>query len=136
MSIEEKLVTALRGKVRFDSPKGPRTVEDLFSISTSALNAMYEELADTSASQPARSLMASSARSAEAILAELKMDIIEYVYNLKTAEAKAATDKANARKSLQTLLQEQEDRKSGKLKTLPDADLEASIASLKAILDS
>ncbi len=136
MSIESDLILALRNNYRFDSTKGPRTVEDLFSLTGLQINSMYENLAAEEASHPTRSLMSSSVRKAEVTELQTKLNILEYIFNLKKDEAKQTADKTTARKALQVRLQELEERKTGAVKSMTTEELAKEIESLKAILDS
>jgi len=91
---------AARLKLRFVTPKGRLSVEDLFVLPLTALDAIYQELSKSVDQTNKNSLLKTTQRDEKL---ELRMKIVEHIFNAKVAEAEekaAQATKAERKKAI------------------------------------
>lgn len=91
---------AAKHKYRFKTPKGSLTLEDLFDLSETELNALYISLAKRANTHPG--LMQQSTEDTEN---SNKMKLVELVFNKKKADREAAEQRAQTKELNQKLME-------------------------------
>jgi hypothetical protein len=127
---------ASRMGLRFDSPKGELTVEQLWTLPLSSeiqgklsLDLLGQNVMQKLATSTAATFL-ESAPNPERSRDELRLDILKHIRDVKQAESKAARDQANKRAERERLLEILEQKKLGQLSELSVEDLESRIAAL------
>jgi len=118
---------ALRLKLRF-SYNGLISVEDLWDLSLTALDAIYKQLSAGLQALNQDSLL--QKRTKETDLAELRLEIVKHVFMTKQAEAAARADVAEKRAKKQKLMELVAEKQDEVLKGKSVDDLNALIAEL------
>ena len=120
---------ALRTKLRFSTPKGKLTTEDLFDLSLTDLNNLAITLDKKLSETPRKSFISDIAPDTQED--ELRFNIVKDVITLKLVERNAAQNaKAKAAEKAQ-LLEILHRKKNEALETLSVAEIEAKIAELE-----
>jgi hypothetical protein len=125
---------AARLKLRFDSPKGLVTVEDLFDLPLTVRNggASLDNVAKGIARQiretETESFVLTTSK-ADTIL-QLKLEIVKHVIAIKKAEADAADKAAEKKATKQKILAIIADKKDEQLKGSSIEDLEKQLETL------
>lgn len=125
----ETFEKAVRSKLRFESTKGQMSVEDLWDLSLTSLDAMAvatnRKLKDA---EETVSFITNTPRKNSEL--ELKMEILKRVIEVKVAEQEASKTKAQRSQELELLKNLRADKKMEALKNLSEADIEKRIAEL------
>lgn len=126
---------AVRNKLRFTSPRGLLTVEDLWDIPLRARNAndidlnVVAKLASKALAETAENFV-DTTKTAEHTRREVAMEIIKYVIETKINEEKAQAQKADKKKKKEALLAALAEKQAGKLSEMSEAALKKQIAEL------
>ena len=80
---------ATRSKLRFETNKGSLSIETLWDLSLTALNNLYIELNSKVESASTHGLMGARKNTKESVELNLKLELIEHVYNARVEEIKA-----------------------------------------------
>lgn len=118
---------ASRLKVRFDY-KGTSTVEDLWDMSLSALDAIFKKLNAQLKAQKEESLL--EIRSQEDDLLALKINIVKHIVETRLAEQKARTNALASAEKKQKLLGLIAEKQDESLKAMTVEELTALVDSL------
>lgn len=120
---------ALRTKLRFSTPKGKLTTEDLFDLSLTDLNNLAITLDKKLSETPRKSFISDIAPDTQED--ELRFNIVKDVITLKLVERNAAQNaKAKAAEKAQ-LLEILHRKQNEALETLSVAEIEAKLAELE-----
>ena len=118
---------ALRLKLRF-SYNGLISVEDLWDLSLTALDAIYKNVSAGLQALNQDSLL--QKRTKETDLAELRLEIVKHVFMTKQAEAAARADVAEKRAKKQKLMELVAEKQDEVLKGKSVEELNALIAEM------
>ena len=109
--MEKMFEIATRTKMRFPY-KGMITVEDLWDVSRAGLDTIYKALcAQRNVEAGEESLIVSAAKSKETEELDVKIEIVKYIFNVKTEEAAARAtekDRKDKKQKLMAILAEKE----------------------------
>lgn len=120
---------ALRTKLRFSTPKGKLTTEDLFDLSLTDLNNLAITLDKKLSETPRKSFISDITPDTQED--ELRFNIVKDIITLKLVERNAAQNaKAKAAEKAQ-LLEILHRKKNEALETLSVAEIEAKLAELE-----
>jgi len=125
---ENQFVNATRKKYRFQSNKGPLTVEDLWDLNLTSLDNIAVELDEKIQKAGRRSFI--DRRSPSTTEDSAKLDIIKFVIETKQLEtdaAKARAEKATQKEFLNSLL---EKKKLAQLENLTPEQIQAELNKL------
>jgi len=125
----ELFITAARKKYRFDTTKGQVTVEDLFDLNLTSLDAIAVALDDKIQTLGRKSFIAK--RSSSTTEVNNKLDIVKYVIETKQEEAAERERRASVEAELAYLQSIKEKKMIDKDHNLSLEELDARIASLK-----
>lgn len=110
--MEKMFEMATRMKMRFPY-KGSISVEDLWDVPRTGLDTIYKTLcAQRKAEEGEESLISSATKSKEAAKLDVMIEIVKYIFNVKTDEALARAnerDKAAKKQKLMSVLAAKED---------------------------
>lgn len=123
MSIFEK---AVRMKVRFNF-HGLATVEDLWDLSLQNLDAIYSNLVAEAQKKNQASLL--NAKTEADDLLDLKIELVKYVFTVKSAEKQARVEAAMKIAQQKKILGIIADKKDEALRNMPIEELEKLVAS-------
>lgn len=126
MNIYE-IVSKLRPVVRFDSPRGPLTAEDLWDLPLSSTRANVPNLDDV-AKETSRQLKATAGEESfvnptinkDADVLNLKLDVLKHIIAVKQFENATKVTEAAAREQRQKLLELLDAKKDERLNTLTE----------------
>jgi len=125
MEIFEK---AVRLKVRFLSRRGPLTVEDLWDLPLTELDAIYKQMNVKAKAAKEESLL--EVRSDEDRLTDLTISIVKHIVTVRLEEQEqrktAAANKAKKDKILEILAKKQD----ASLESMSEEDLKKMVESL------
>ena len=109
--MEKMFEIATRTKMRFPY-KGMITVEDLWDVSRAGLDTIYKALcAQRKVEAGEESLIVSATKSKETEELDVKIEIVKYIFNVKTEEAAARAtekDRKDKKQKLMAILAEKE----------------------------
>ena len=120
----------------FSSPSGPLTVAQLYDLPLTSrtkaisLDSVSADLLKRMEAEPRVSLVASSGRSTEGSLNDLRVEILKAIIADKQAEQVAAVNEEVRRTEKDQLRQALQERKNADLKVLSVEELEARLAAL------
>ena len=120
----------------FSSPNGPLSVAQLYDLPLTSrtkalsLDSVSADLLKRMEAEPRVSLVASSPRSAEGAINELRVEILKAIIADKQAEQAAAVNEEVRRTEKEQLRQALQERKNADLQNLSVAELEARYAAL------
>jgi hypothetical protein len=127
---------ASRKALRFDSPRGDLTVEQLWSLPLSSdvqgklsLDLLGRQIMHKLATTTAATFL-ESAPSPDRALDELRLEILKHIRDVKQAENKAARDLVVKRAEKERLLEILEQKKNGQLAELSIEELESRVAAI------
>jgi hypothetical protein len=127
---------ASRKALRFDSPRGDLTVEQLWSLPLSSdvqgklsLDLLGRQIMHKLATTTAATFL-ESAPSPDRALDELRLDILKHIRDVKQTENKAARDLVVKRAEKERLLEILEQKKNGQLAELSIEELESRVAAI------
>lgn len=127
--MEKQFEKASRLKLRFETTKGLISTEDLWSLSIDSLDNLYRGLNKQIKESSEDSLL--KTKSTKNSELELKVELIEYIYNVKTDEAAKAKTRSENKAKLAMLEEALADKKNEKLKGMSAEDIEKEIATLQ-----
>lgn len=119
--------TATRKKYRFPY-RGNIGVEDLWDLTLDQLDTIYAALSKTAETKGEKSLLNKPAVDQD-LLNEI--EIVKYVFNTKTDEAKALREAAQNAEKKQMILEIIESKQNEKLRNMSDDDLQKMLDELK-----
>lgn len=130
MSFEQ----ASRLQVRFTTPKGSLTVEDLWDLPLTASNggASLDNIAkglNRQLKEADTESFVVKATKADEVL-QLKFDLVKHVIEVRLAEAEVAKNAKKKREDKQKLLEVLDRKKNAQLENLSVEEIEATIAAL------
>lgn len=129
MNKEIMFEVAVRNKVRFPY-KGMISVEDLWDLSVTALDAVFKTLNSQVKQAKEESLLSTKSKSDEKL--ELQIEIVKYIVSVKLQE-QDEREKAVAKKKLkQKILQIKADRENKALSEASDDDLQKMLEELNS----
>ena len=120
----------------FSSASGPLSVAQLYDLPLTSrtkalsLDNVSADLLKRMEAEPRVSLVASSPRSGEGAINELRVEILKAIIADKQAEQAAAVNEEVRRSEKEQLRQALQDRKNADLQNLSVAELEARLAAL------
>lgn len=126
---------ATRNKLRFSSPRGLLTVEDLWEIPLRArggdgldLN-VIAKIANKALKDTEENFVETT-KTVEHTRREMAMEIVKYIIETKVNEEKSQAAKAENKKKKEQLLAILADKQAGKLSELSEKELKKQIAEL------
>lgn len=129
MNKEIMFEVAVRNKVRFPY-KGMISVEDLWDLSVTALDAVFKTLNSQVKQAKEESLLSTKSKSDERL--ELQIEIVKYIVSVKLKE-QDEREKAAAKKELkQKILQIKADRQDKALTEASDDELQKMLDELNS----
>lgn len=126
---------AARKKLRFTSPRGLLTVEDLWDIPLRARNAdgldlnVVAKIASKALAETAENFV-DTVKTAEHTNREMALEVVKYVIDTKINEEKAAAEKADKKKKKEALLTALSEKQAGKLSAMSEKELLRQIEAL------
>lgn len=130
--MEKMFEYAAKNKIRFNY-KGLITIEDLFDLTRNALDTIYKSLvAQKKTEESEESLMdaASKAKTKEQQDLEAKIEIVKYVFSVKTQELLDKAEEKEKKEKKQKLLAIYASKQDEALQKMSMEDLEKMIAEL------
>jgi phage-related minor tail protein len=131
-------IAASRAKLRFDTPKGQLSVEDLWDLPLdsgrgttldSVAVALYQDIKATSEA-PVSFTKKSTTSTAAMAEAKLKFEVAKFILDLRVAERDTKAEADNKRETKQKLLAVLERRENAELESKSPEELRAMIAAL------
>ena len=129
----------IRQHVRFESPKGLLSVEDLYDLPLEQSERVKQPVAnlDSIAVELDNQLQSTSksfvrTKSKDATLTELKLEIVKHIIKVKKAEEEARLTAANASKELQDLYELLEEQNKKEKANMSKEDILTKITELQA----
>lgn len=119
---------AARQKLRFQSPKGGVSAEDLWDITLPQLNKMAKALKKELRESEEEDFL--QTRSAADVKTQLKFDIVLHVLNVKVAEQEAREARVARKEEKEKILGILARKQDTALENLSEAELEAKLNSL------
>jgi tRNA nucleotidyltransferase (CCA-adding enzyme) len=119
---------AARQKLRFQSPQGNVTAEDLWDIVLPQLNKMAKALKKELRESEEEDFL--QTRSAADVKTQLKFDIVLHVLNVKVAEQEAREARSARKEEKEKILSVLARKQDTALENLSEAELEAKLNSL------
>jgi hypothetical protein len=126
---------AARNKLRFNSPRGLLTAEDLWDIPLRARNAdgldlnAVAKIASKALAETAENFV-DTTKTADHTRREMALEVVKYVIDTKINEEKAAAAKADKKKTKETLLAALAEKQAGKLSAMSEKELKRQIEAL------
>ncbi len=126
---------ATRNKLRFESPRGQLTVEQLWDVPLRGrddfnLNAIAK-VANKALKEISEESFVETTKTAEHTRREVAMEVVKYVIDLKLGEEKAAAVRADRKLEKEKLLGILAEKQAGKLSELSEKELEKRIRALE-----
>ena len=126
---------ATRNKLRFESPRGQLTVEQLWDVPLRGrddfnLNAIAK-VANKALKEISEESFVETTQTAEHTRREVAMEVVKYVIDLKLGEEKAAAVRADRKLEKEKLLGILAEKQAGKLSELSEKELEKRIRALE-----
>ena len=126
---------ASRNKIRFSSPRGELTVEQLWDVPLRARDDFNLNTIAKSANKALKEISEESfvetTKTVEHTRREAAMETVKYVIDTKIAEEKAAATRAERRQEKEKLLSILAEKQAGKLSELSEKELQKRIAALE-----
>lgn len=126
---------ATRNKLRFASPRGELTVEQLWDVPLRSgddfnLN-MIAKTTNKALKEISEESFVETKKTAKQIRLENALEVVKYVIDVKLAEEKAAETRAERKKEKEKLLEILAEKQAGKLSELSEKELQKRIAALE-----
>lgn len=125
---EANFIKALRTNVRYPSPKGAVTSEDLWKLSLTDLDATAVVLNEQLESAPKKSFLAKPTVGSEKT--QLAFDNVLFVIQTKQAEAEQKLIEQERRDQKQRLLELKQQKKDERFNNMTEAEIDAELAKL------
>lgn len=129
-NINDLYIKAARRAYRWNSNKGPLTVEDLWTLDLKPLDAIAVALDEEIAKAGRKSFLANT-RGPSTLASEERLEIVKDIINVKQAEAVAAADKAARKAQIETLRAALEKKQIDAIGNLSMDELQAKLADLE-----
>lgn len=126
--MENLFIKASRLKLRFNY-KGSQSIDDLWDLPLTALDAIFKELNKKVKAQAEESLL--DTRSKEDELTDMAIEIVKFIVATKQAENKAKVDERERKEKLQRLLEIKDRKQNASLESMSVEDIDKEIAALK-----
>lgn len=121
---------AIRTKLRFNFSKGTLSVEDLWDLSLTELNDIYQPLQSQFEQADKGSLLGDKPKNMETV--KYKIDILKYVATTKKEEAEKAKKAVEKKQQKAKLLELMEKKQNSDLETKTPAELMAMLNALES----
>ena len=121
---------ASRLKLRFETSKGSLLTEDLWSLPLESLNTLAKSANKRVKAADEENFI--SKRQAADVAAQLELDIVKRVIEVRLKEAEDAKTKAQRREELQYLRELKAKKQTAKLESLSEEELDKRMAELDA----
>lgn len=128
--MEKMFEKALREKVRFESGKGMFTVEDLWTLSLTSLDAIAKGLSKQIKEASEESFIKPRSTSNKSL--ELKFEIVKYIIVTLMDEEEKKRQKATKAAELSTLRELLANKKMQEMASLSSEEIEKRIAELQS----
>lgn len=126
---------AARNKIRFASPRGELTVEQLWEVplrSTDDFNLnIVAKAANETVKQANEENFVETKRTTKHVRAEIALDLVKYVIETKLADEAAAIRKVENKQRKEKLLAVLAEKQAGKLSEMSERELKKQIAELE-----
>jgi len=127
---------ALRNKLRFESPKGPLSLEHLWDVPLrSRTNFNLDTIARTASrdlKETSEESFVATRKSPKQTLAEVKLELVKHVIAVKLAEEEKAEKRADAVKRKEKLTEILERKQDAKFEEMDEAAIRKELAELDA----
>lgn len=128
---------AVRNKLRFASPRGALTVEDLWDVPLRSkdgfdLNALAKAANKAVKDSGEENFVDADVRSPEHTRREMTLEVLKHIINTKLADEDAAKKRAENKAEMEKLLTILAEKQDGKLSTLSEEQIKKRIAALKS----
>lgn len=133
-NIENKFITATRNKIRYTSVRGELSTEQLWDVPLRSkdgfdLNAVAKAANATLKALTEESFVATE-RTPTVVTAELRLEIVKYVIQVRLDEEEAAKTRAENKIERDKLLAILAEKQAGKLSELSERELQKRINAL------
>lgn len=135
MTMQNIFEYATRNKLRFASPRGELTTEQLWEIPLRSRDDFNLNTIAKTANKALKDISEESfvetKKTAEQTRREMGLEVIKYIIDVKLAEEKAAETRATRKQEKEKLLQILAEKQAGKLSELSEKELQKRIAALE-----
>lgn len=122
---------ATRMKLRFPY-KGNISVEDLWDLPRTSLDTIYKTLtAQSKAGKNEESLMVSTTKSKDEEELDTKIEIVKYIFNIKTQEANAKLEEKERKEKKQKLMSVLAAKEDEKIQNMSTEEIRKMLAELE-----
>lgn len=125
---------AARNKLRFASPRGEFTVEQLWDVPLRSRDGFHLDAVAKAASRALKEVSEESfvetSKTPEHARREAALEVVKHVIQTKLAEEEAAKKRADNKSKKEALLQALAEKQAGKLSAMSEKELQRQIAAL------